>query len=203
MTSGSLKNKHIEDHVRYVVPRLWRRSKAETETFESLDCELLGFGVYVSRKAGELIVELDGKPYATFSFQEIDDQVEKTITHDGKSAIISFEWTDPEDEPHELMELIHGIFYGEDDFSLRSAIHTVAEILEEHGIDPIGEEGREVFDVFMDNVDFEMYDDFYRFDSCLKCGASFKPECDVEYVQQVLAEKVLCAKCTEKLVKDL
>lgn len=199
MTLGSLKEKDIVETVHFEVPRLWRSSKAVTETFENLDEKLLGYGVYVSRKAGKLRVELDGKFCVTFSVQEIDDQVEKTIIHDGKSAIISFEWTAPEDEPDELMELINGTFDGDASFSLRYGIYTVAEILEEYGIDPTGEEGKEVFDAFMDNVDFEIYGDFYRFDSCSKCDQEFKPELAVECVLQVLAKSVLCPKCAEKL----
>lgn len=184
----------------FVVPRLWRNSKSVT--FESLDAEFLNFKVYVSRMPGKLQIELGGDgPRVSFSLEEVDRQVEKNVVHDGRTVSVSLEWTDSEDMPDELMELINSTFYEEASFSLRSGIHIVAEILEEHGIDPIGDEGKAVFNAFLDNVDFEMYGDFYRFDHCSKCSESFKPKYTVEYALQVLAENVLCPKCSGEVVE--
>ena len=106
----------------------------------------------------------------------------------------------PETFEEELMEYIDGLFMFGGFPSFMEACYDIKNILEEHNIKPDSDAGKSFFKQFVEHANEEFYGDIDMWEKCYKCGEEFFASCCVEYVYDVLRNKIYCDKC--KAQKD-
>lgn len=68
-------------------------------------------------------------------------------------------------------------------------------MIESYGVNLYDAEGQGIIQHYIDHAVDGWYGDFYRFAYCSECEKEFNPEYNLEYVDQVWADRVLCPEC--------
>ena len=81
------------------------------------------------------------------------------------------------------------------DEGFEMGLDDLSYMIESYGVDLYDAEGQGIIQHFIDHAVDGWYGDFYRFTYCSKCENEFRPDYNLEYVEQVWADKVICPDC--------
>lgn len=109
---------------------------------------------------------------------------------------------EPETREEKLIEFIDAEFMFDEFPGFEDGVLRVAEILDEHGVNPKSKEGQSILKTYISHAAEEYYGDFDIWVLCDNCNREFKPTHSPEYANVVLAQRsILCPDCSKKKFK--
>jgi uncharacterized protein YjbI with pentapeptide repeats len=81
------------------------------------------------------------------------------------------------------------------DEGFEMGLDDLSYLVESYGVDLDDAEGQAIIQHYIDHAVDGWYGDFYRFAYCSECENEFRPDYNLEYVEQVWADKIICPDC--------
>ncbi|MFN2215161.1 MAG: pentapeptide repeat-containing protein [Anaerolineales bacterium] len=81
------------------------------------------------------------------------------------------------------------------DEGFEMGLDDLSYMLESYGVNLHDAEGQGIIQHYIDHAVDGWYGDFYRFAYCSGCEKEFRPDYNLEYVDQVWAGRILCPEC--------
>jgi hypothetical protein len=81
------------------------------------------------------------------------------------------------------------------DEGFEMGLDDLSYLLESYGVSLSDIEGENIIQHYIDHAVAGWYGDFYRFAYCFNCDQEFSPGYNLEYVNQVWADKIICLDC--------
>jgi DNA repair photolyase len=128
----------------------------------------------------------------------LDWQNGKTVQqHPDLDALMPYLGTckKPSNHEEQLIDYIDTHFMFDGFPGVEEGVLEVGRILKRHAVDPVGQKGQRILAAYIDHTLNEMYGDFDRYVNCPECGKYYKPNINLEYVNNILAWKSACSQC--------